>query len=312
VSELTNSKPVKPVTAVIVTYQSERTIERALKGAKRGADEQLLDVVIVDNNSNDATREIIQREADWVRLILSEKNNGFGRGCNLGAEGVTSPYTIFINPDAVVEPAAIRTMLLFLEQHPNVGIVGPAIIEGDTSGEIELQVAGQRATPWTMLASSVPLLRLPAISWPIIPGADPIQAGWVCGAVLMIRSELLTCLQGFDPRFFLYWEEIDLCKRADEMGYQTWALGQAVAHHVGGASSSFDDSRIGGCIAKHYYQSRYYYMVKHYGRVAATIAELGEFVLLAAGSLADLARGRDAYRLRPRLQASLLTQPKRP
>ena len=310
-SKMSDSKPDRPATAVIVTYQSARTISRALEGARRCYDAQLLDVVIVDNNSMDATREIIGREGSWVRLILSAKNNGFGPGNNIGAEGVTSPYTIFINPDAVVEPAAIRTMLQFMEQHPKVGIVGPAIVEGEKGESGEFQVAGRRATPWTILKSAIPLLRFPSIAWPIVPGSEPLRAGWVCGAVLMIRTELFKRLHGFDPRYFLYWEETDLCKRADDMGFETWALGTALAHHVGGASSSPDDTRTGGCIAKHYYQSRYYYLIKHHGWLAATIAEIGEFVLLAVWSFADFARGRRVHRLRPRLQAPLLSQPQR-
>jgi N-acetylglucosaminyl-diphospho-decaprenol L-rhamnosyltransferase len=308
---MSNTTPGRPVTAVIVTYQSERTIGRALEASRRCYDEQLLNVVIVDNNSTDATREIIGREATWVRVLLSGKNSGFGRACNIGAEGVSSPYTIFVNPDAVVEPAAIRTMLTFMEQHPEAGIVGPAIIEGSEDKDPLFQVAGQRPTPWTVLKSATPLLRSPSTAWPIVPGAEPLRVGWVCGAVLMIRTELLQRLNGFDPRFFLYWEETDLCKRADDIGFQTWALGTALAHHVGGASSSPDDSRIGGCIAKHYYESRYYYMRKHHGMLAAPIAELGEFVLLAVWSLADFLRGRHTHRLLPRLQTPPLRQPER-
>lgn len=308
---MSNSKLVRPATAVIVTYQSGRTIDRALEAARRCYDAQLLDVVIVDNNSVDATRDIIGREADWARLILSGKNNGFGRGCNLGFEAVTSPYTVFINPDAVVEPEAIQTMLRFMGRHPRVGIVGPAIIEGDKDGVTELQDTGQRPTPWTILRHAVPFLGGQSISWPIVPGSDPARTGWVCGAVFMIRTELLKRLNGFDPRFFLYWEETDLCKRADDMGFETWALGTALAHHVGGASSSLDDTRIGVCIAKHYFQSRYYYMVKHHGRLAATIAEVGEFLLLAMRSVVDVVRGRGLCSLRPRLQAPLLSQPER-
>lgn len=303
--------PVRPVTAVIVTYQSARTIGNALEAARRCYDEQLMDVVVVDNNSTDATREIIGREADWVHLILSEKNNGFAKGCNIGAEMSISPNTVFINPDAVVEPDAIRTMLRFLAEHLDAGIVGPAIVEGEMGDDGDLQIAGQRATPWTILKSAAPVFNFPSITWPIVPGAEPARAGWVCGAVLMIRTDLWRRLQGFDPRYFLYWEEVDLCKRAHEMGYETWALGTALAHHVGGASSSADDTRIGGCIARHYYESRYYYMIKHHGWLAATIAEVGEFLLLAARSLADLARGRRVNRLRPRLQAALCSQPKR-
>jgi|SRR5882672_4681563 len=308
---MSDSKPARPATAVIVTYKSRRTIGRALEAVRRCYDAQLLDVVVVDNNSTDATREVIEREGAWLHLILSGTNNGFGKGCNIGAQRVASPYTIFINPDAVVEPGAIRTMVRFLEEHPTVGIVGPAIVEGEKDGDSALQVAGQRATPWTILMSVVPMIKLPSIARPIVPGAEPFRAGWVCGAVLMIRTELLKRLQGFDPRFFLYWEETDLCKRAEDMGFETWALGTALARHIGGASSSPDDTRIDGCIAKHYYQSRYYYMVKHHGRLAAMFAELGEFVLLALWSFADLARGRRAHKLRPRLQAPLLSQPQR-
>jgi GT2 family glycosyltransferase len=306
---MSNPGTARPVTAVIVTYQSARTIGRALEAARRCYDEQVLDIVIVDNGSRDDTQKVIQREANWARVVLTGKNNGFGRGCNIGFAQVSSPYTIFINPDAVVEPEAIRTMLQFMEQHPKVGIVGPAIVEGEANGIGELQVTGERLTPAKMLRAALPLLRYPAISHPIMPGSAPSPTGWVCGAVLMIRTDLMKRLNGFDPRFFLYWEETDLCHRVEEAGFDVWAVGNAVAHHVGGASSSPDDTRIGGCIAKHYFQSRYYYMVKHHGRLAATIAEVGEFVLLVMRSLVDVARGRGLYRLRPRMQAPLLSQP---
>ena len=302
----------RPVTAVIVTYQSARTIGRTLAAARRCFDAQLLDVVIVDNNSQDATREIIGREAGWARIVLTGKNNGFGRGCNIGFAEVTSPYTIFINPDALVEPEAIRTMLVFLEKHPKIGIVGPATLCGEDDGEAVLQGAGDRTTPWTILRNAMPFLRYQSSSWEIVPGSAASRRGWVAGAVLMIRTELMRQLDGFDPRFFLYWEEMDLCKRAEDAGFETWALGTALAHHVVGASSSPDDTRYAGVnIAKHYYQSRYYYMVKHHGRLAASFAEIGEFMLLLMWSLWDAARGRGLGRLRPRMQASLLTMPER-
>lgn len=303
--------PSRPLTAVIVTYQSAQTLGSTLAAARRCYDDQVLDVVIVDNGSTDDTQAIIRREADWARVVLTGRNNGFGRGCNIGLQQVTSPFTVFINPDAVVEPKAIRTILRFMEENSRVGIVGPAIVEGEDEGRTELQVTGRRPTPWTILRSAMPFLKYRSISWPIVPGSAPARSGWVCGAVFMIRTALMKRLNGFDPRFFLYWEEIDVCKRAEDAGFETWALGTALAHHVGGASSSPDDTRIGGCIAKHYFQSRYYYMVKHHGRLAATIAEVGEFVLLVMRSLVDVARGRGLDRLRPRMQASLLSIPER-
>jgi N-acetylglucosaminyl-diphospho-decaprenol L-rhamnosyltransferase len=307
---MNNLASARPVTAVIVTYQSARTIGRTLAAARRCHDEQLLDVVIVDNNSQDATAEIIQREADWARIILTGKNNGFGRGCNIGFAQVASPYTIFINPDAVVEPEAIRSMLQFMEKHPKSGIVGPATLCGEDEGEGVFQGTGYRTTPWTILHESIPLVRHRSSSWAIEPGSAPTRTGWVVGAILMIRTTLMKQLNGFDPRFFLYWEEMDLCKRAEEAGFEIWALGTALAHHIVGASSSQDATRYAGVnVARHYYQSRYYYMVKHHGRLAATIAEVGEFLLLGMGGLADVVRGRGLHRFRPRMQASLLSMP---
>jgi GT2 family glycosyltransferase len=301
----------KPVTSVTVTYHSARTIGKTLAAARRCHDAQLLDVVVVDNNSTDSTREILAREADWARLVLSDQNNGFGRGCNLGWREVTTPYTIFINPDAVVEPDALRAMLHFMEGHPKAGIVGPATLCG---GDDEIPVpqhAGRFPKPWTLVRNALPFLSPQPISWPVEPGAAPARAGWVCGAILMIRTDLLRRIGGFDPRFFLYWEELDLCKRVELAGFETWTLGAALTHHVVGASSSAHNPRVGMSIAKHYFQSRYYYMGKHHGWLAATAAELGEFALLGLRALADWARGRGLDRLRPRRQATLLSTPER-
>lgn len=299
------------LTAVVVTYQSASTIGGALAALRRCHEARLLDAVIVDNNSSDATREIVERDGKWAHALFTGHNNGFGRGCNIGSAHAASPFTIFVNPDAVVEPEAIRAMLLFMEQNPKVGIVGPAIVEGTGEGVGELQMTGERPTPMRMLQTVLPLLRLRRSLRPIEPGSTPFRTGWVCGAVLMIRTELLRRLQGFDPRFFLYWEEMDLCRRAEKVGYEVWAVGTAVARHVGGASSSADDARISGCVARHYFQSRYYYMTKHHGRLAASGAEIAEFLLLSVRAILDVVRGRGLRRLRPRLQAPLLSMPDR-
>jgi len=297
----------KPVTAVIVTYQSARTIGVALAAALRCRDAGLLDLVVVDNASSDATREILASHAGWADVVLEATNHGFARGCNLGLARVKSPYTLFLNPDAAIEPPALRTMLEFMEQRPDAGIVGPATLCGSKDRPL-LQPTGRYPTPWSVVRDATPLLRRRSSAVTIVPGSAPMRTGWVCGAVLLIRSRLARQLRGFDPRFFLYWDEIDLCRRAEEAGYENWALGSALARHVVGASSD-GGPRVGAAVAKHYYQSRYYYMAKHHGWLAATAAELAEFVLLGIESLLDGLRGRGLERLRPRLQAALLSLP---
>jgi GT2 family glycosyltransferase len=296
----------KPVTAIIVTYQSARTIGAALAAARRCHDAGLLDLVVVDNASRDATPQILAGEAGWGRVVLESTNHGFGRGSNIGLALVKSPYTLFLNPDAAIEPPALATMLEFMERRPGAGIVGPATLCG--SKDPQPQPTGPYPTPWSLLRDAAPFLRRRSSVVAIVPGAAPMRTGWVCGAVLMIRSALMRELGGFDPRFFLYWEEIDLCERADKAGFETWAVGKAVASHIVGASSS-GGPRFGSALARHYYQSRYYYMAKHHGWLAATAAEVGEFVLLSLESALDALRGRGLQRLQPRLQAALLSLP---
>ena len=225
-------------------------------------------------------RAILAREAGWARVLLEPTNHGFGRGCNLGFAHVHSPYTLFLNPDAAIEPAALRTMLEFMQQRPGAGIVGPATLCGNRNHP-ELQPTGPYPTPWSMVreAAAVPAAPLERDHHRAGRGADAHRLGVRRGA--HDPRALVRELGGFDPRFFLYWEEIDLCRRAEQAGYENWVLGTALAHHVVGASSG-GGPRVGTAVAKHYYQSRYYYMAKHHGWLAATAAEVGEFVLLSS------------------------------
>jgi GT2 family glycosyltransferase len=297
------------VTAVVVTYQSAHTLNEMLAAARRCHEQHLLNCVFVDNGSCDATLDILYQEQGWATIVATGKNNGFARGCNIGLDMVHSPYTLFLNPDALVEPDTLRGMIEFLDTHPQVGIVGPATYYGGEGKPTTYQVTSDFPTPWSVVKAAIPLLAGDSQYTPIVPGSAPFQTGWVCGAVMMIRTELAKKLAGFDPRFFLYSEEIDLCRRAAQLGAQTWAVGTVTARHLGGASSEDTGTRKSGCIGKHYYQSRRYYMIKHHGWLVATLAEGGEFAMLCLGTLADVVRGRGVSRLRPRLQAPLFSQP---
>ena len=268
-----------------------------------------LETVFVDNNSPDNTADILDEQREWCEVILSKENNGFGRGCNLGLAKVKTPYTLFLNPDAYIEPDQLQIMVDFMEAHPKAGIVGPTTLCGPKEGPRTYQGTSELPTPRSILRASVPLLPAVKGHTPIVPGAEPFLTGWVCGAVYLIRTDLAKQLHGFDPRFFLYWEEMDLCRRVADAGFQTWALPTAQAAHLCGASSDDDDTRISGCIGEHFYKSRRYYLIKHHGWLLATSVEFLEFVFLATRTLADILRGNGVSRIRPRLQAPLFSQP---
>jgi GT2 family glycosyltransferase len=283
--------------AVVVTYNSSRTIERALAALRRCHDAGAARTIVVDNASSDRTLSILQLHADWITVVKSPGNIGFGRGCNRGLEEVREPYVVFVNPDAELEPDACRVLEAFLDGNPRAAMAAPAIIEADG----EVQHVGGLTTPLGVMLAASGLAGRPR-GWRMAsPGTSPFRTDWLCGALFMTRSEVLRSLGGFDPRFFLYFEETDLCRRVAKAGLELWAVPAAVARHVGGASAAQSGkARIGGCIAEHFFPSRFYYLRKHFGVVSAAAAEVGELSLFAARVLIRRVRGRDARELTAR------------
>ncbi len=259
------------VTVVIVTYQSRNTIEATLEGLRQARDTGLAEIVVVDNASNDNTADFVADNYPWVKLIRSPDNLGYGRGCNLGCRNITTPYVLILNPDAVVDAHTLQILVDFMETHQRAGIAAPAIIEGDKSH----QAAGLMTTPISLLKAEFGVRQAMPQSRRIIPGEPPFQTSWVCGAVMLIRTNIFHRLGGFDPRFFLYFEETDLCRRFSKHSAEIWAVGKAVARHIGGASAKATGQSLkSSCIAEHYYRSRFYYLVKHFGWIRAIGTEV--------------------------------------
>jgi hypothetical protein len=289
-------------TAVIVTYHSRDMIERTAGAMKRSHDKGLAECVVVDNDSRDGTVEYLRAQHSWITVIESDANIGFGRGCNLGAREARTPYLLFINPDADLEPEALANLLEFLEHRPKAGLAAPAIVAPDG----ELQETGALPTPWRVLRAAAGR----AIPRKIQPGEQAFPVEWICGAAVLIRRSLFESLGGFDPRFFLYFEETDLCKRAREQGAEIWAVGEAVANHLDGAVARRTGRDLYlGCIAQHYFESRYYYLAKHHGRLAAIATEVGELIILAMRAVPRFLRGRSNESLHIRLGSPICREP---
>jgi len=292
-------------TAVIVAYRARDIIEKTAAVLQRNYEGGLLACVIVDNDSRDGTVDFLREHHPWMTIVPSQTNVGFGRGCNLGARLATTPYLLFLNPDADLEAAAIVTLVDFLDHHPEAGLAAPAIVDPDG----QLQTTGDLPTPWTILRAAAGH----GLSKVIQPGAAPFQVQWVCGAAFMIRTSLFESLGGFDPRYFLYFEETDLCRRALRSGAQIWAVGQAVARHIDGAIAKRSGQKLfQGCIARHYFESRFYYLSKHHGRLAAALADLGELIILSLRAVPRWLLGSGNESLRIRLRSPILRPPTLP
>ena len=260
------------ITAVIVSYHSRGTIDHALERLQHAHRLGLVKCVVVDNASRDGTPEYIAENFPWVTLIRSPDNLGFGRGCNLGFESVDTPYVLLLNPDAAIDNDALEVLVAFLENHPDAAMIAPAteLSEG-------YQEVGLLLTPSGLIRTA---LGDPA-GYPdrrtMRPGDPSVRTSWICGAIMLIRSSMFRDLGGFDPRFFLYYEETDLCLRAAQAGMEIWATGQAAAKHIGAISAQQTGGRLSsgesGELVEFFYPSRLYYLKKNFGWFRAYGAE---------------------------------------
>lgn len=269
------------ITAILVTYNSADHVEAALHALRPMNAAGLLECIVIDNSSRDRTAEIVSCCA-WPRLVRSDQNLGYGRALNVGLGSVSTPHVLLMNPDVVIEGDSILALSRFLDDHAEAALVGPRIQRGDGT----TQPAGLLPTPWLYVARAAGLGRTAGQQRAVRRGEGPFQTDWISGAVMLARTDVLRALGGFDPRFFLYFEETDLCRRVLDAGRELWVLPDAVATHEVGASTRRVGRRFfAGCIAEHYFRSRYYYLGKHHGRTIAALTELAELVALAGRAL---------------------------
>lgn len=220
------------------------------------------ELIVIDNASADGSAAMVAAEFPAVRLIANAENVGFTRGNNQGLAVARGRYVFFLNPDTEVVGDALVTMVTYLDAHPEVGALGPQLCYGDGS----LQSSCRRFPTFaTALFESTPL----AWHWPANPwarryrmedrvsgiknqetgekGRDEVTSDssvpigqdvdWVVGAALMVRREILAQVGGFDEGYFMYSEELDLCRRIKEAGWQMVYLPAAqIIHHEGKSS----------------------------------------------------------------------------
>jgi N-acetylglucosaminyl-diphospho-decaprenol L-rhamnosyltransferase len=296
------------VTVIIVTYQSRKTIGYTLDTLKKAYDNRFASVVVIDNASMDGTADIIEENYPWVILVRNKGNIGFGKGCNSGFKHVITPYMMFLNPDAVIDKKSLKTLIDFMEQSPNAGMCGPIL--KDSSGE--RRFTNILPTPWNIIFKPVFSRWISRGKRHILLGDETAKTEWLFGACMLLRKEVFKNIGGFDPRFFLYFEETDLSLRIRQSGWEIWIVGGAICEHVNAASAKETEAHmIGDTISEHYFKSRLYYLVKHFGWFWAISAEVGEIMFMSFRAVLDLARGRLYKELYYRLHAPILKLPSR-
>ena len=196
------------------------------------------EVVVVDNDT--VSPPNLPAE---VRLLRTGENLGFGRAHNRGLAATGGEIVVVLNPDTVVERGFFRKLDGFFSGHGEVGVVGPRIL--DSAGEVQLSARREVTLISGLLGRTSFLTRLfPKSSlvkdqFPAVTGASPAPVDWVSGACMAIRREALPKGGLFDERFFMYFEDADLCRRVREAGWRIFYVPQVeVVHGTGGSSRS--------------------------------------------------------------------------
>jgi len=290
--------PMPRTTVVTVTYNSAETIGPMLESLRPAHAAGLVEIVIVDNASKDATLAALapyEREG-LVRLVHAEGNTGFGRGCNLGASHATTDFVLFLNPDARMDAVSIGALEAALDADPAAAVAAPAIERPDHT----IQPIGMLPTGLSLIFERTRLHRVFLRPQRLERDQPSVRTRWVSGAVFMVCRETFNSLGGFDPRFFLYYEESDLFRRLLRRGHHILATGQAICHHIGGHSAdSVQAGRIAGSIAEHFIRSRNYYARKHFGPVVMWLADAAFYTtLMLRGTLTCNPHDRATWKAR--------------
>jgi N-acetylglucosaminyl-diphospho-decaprenol L-rhamnosyltransferase len=311
---------IAPVlTTVIVSYNTRALLDPCLDALAKACERVgPCHTILVDNESRDGSAEHVEQNHPDVRLIRSGGNLGFGRANNLALPFFDAPYMLLLNTDAFVSEDSIFEAMRFMEAAPECGILGVRLTGRDGAIQPSCRYF---PTPLNVFLGRTGLARLfPRVR--MIDGPDWAppevrECDWVPGCFYLIRKEVISQVGLFDPRYFLYYEEVDHCLAAQRAGWKIMYLPTTTVVHIGGESAKADSelTRGGKQIDRISMESALLYFRKNFGVACVTrhvaLELLGDLILIVKAMLKhfDLARsGELLRRMKTTLQLAGVTR----
>ncbi len=249
---------------IVVTYRSRASIAACLAALPSAAGPLRLEVVVVDNASDDGTADMVESEFPGAVVVRSDENLGFAAANNLGLEAARGDAVCFLNPDTEAAPGSLARLCRTLWSDPTAAVVAPQLLNTDGSDQrtarrfpgLAAAVVGRRSplsrlwpsNPWTSRYLAIDLRR-----------DGPYPVDWVSGACMVMHRQEALDSGGFDPGFFLYWEDADWCRRLARAGRRVVCDPAAVVVHHEGATKRVSARQV---VAFH--RSAYRYTAKHH------------------------------------------------
>lgn len=255
----------KKLTIIFICYNCGEDIAKNIIDVNNMALENYaIDFIVFDNASADNSLTAIEKiNLPNLKIIANPSNLGFGKACNTGLKNANGDYYLLLNPDIELSQNSITNLLEFAQEHANAGIWGGVTIT--EQGEADGKNAWREASLWGFFCWAIFLTRLfpkvklfspddyNGITWEKVTPVDAIT-----GCFFLIGADLWKKLDGFDERFFMYSEEIDLCRRARQIGFQPTITNQATIVHYGGGTTTSENK------INLMYKSKLMYFKKHW------------------------------------------------
>ena len=241
-----------------ITLQALRSVYQETQGFD-------FEVILIDNNSADKSVEKIRAEFPQVQLVVNTDNLGFGRANNQGLKIAKGEYIFLLNSDTIVLNGAIQTLVKYLDEHPAVAVLGPKLLNADKT----FQHSCRRRLPNPLnsffhlfgLARLFPKSKMATNYKRYADDSNVTEpAEILSGAAMFFRRQVYETVGGFDERFFMYGEDVDLCKRILDAAYKIMFVHTAEIIHLGGASSKKRKTKS----LINFYEAMWIYYDKHY------------------------------------------------
>ena len=224
---------------VVINYNTRDDLRKCLTSLRESLGG--VETVVVDNGSTDGSREMVKDRFPWARLVDNPGNPGYASACNRGIRETTQPYVFVLNSDVEFVAGGLEVLEDYLDARHDVGALGPLVLNGD--GTVQMSC---RRFP-SMLENVVhgflgdiwpenPFTRSYQMKGQ--PRDEPREADWVSGAAMLVRRSAAEMVGGFDERYFMYVEDVDICWRLRQAGFRVvYHPGFRLVHHIGRASS---------------------------------------------------------------------------
>jgi GT2 family glycosyltransferase len=244
---------------IIINYKTKDITRDCLESILYNCDGDY-EIILVDNNSSDASVNYLRQSfGDRIKIIENKSNFGFAKANNIGVKEAKGDYLFFLNSDTILHNNILKDFKDFIDKQSNIGIIAPKLM-------LEEQIEQKRAYGSFPNVFNIILDKFKKDK---LYTEDIFEVDWVSGAAFVMKKDIFLELGGFDENYFMYFEDVDLCKRIKALGLKIMVNRNIFLTHLGGKSISKSNVR-----KEHYYNSQDYYFKKNYGIIVMLLIKI--------------------------------------